>query len=447
MKTKKIISVAIMLLMAICSNAQGIEFQKVSFDEALGMAKESNKMVFVDFYTQWCGPCKMLARDVFTKPEVGNYFNSHFVSIQLDAEHEGKPQADKYEVKAYPTLYFLKADGSIVTKTTGAVGAEALLNDAKKAVEGMDDPDNFQGMRKQWKESAHTEAFLEKYIRKMKEFHESPADAIEEYLGVQTKMNPASSKMMEFLIDNDNYLYLGGNAERIYDENVAEFLDIATKSENQKVKRIYEKMMRHTRIKALADKDLALYDIFFDRWCKMKEKPSYQNYTELYLNKLMLQGNRKEYHRVGCEYLDSLVGSRTIGEIRMLDQQHYDEFCKTRQGQLQGMWGDVYRMSNKNIIATIQNRNILEVTAELLSDTNKKELKRIDKWVAHGLQLLEENTDMRVLEQKVLFVKGDKEKAVEGVKAILSTLPEASKNHLKVKKVLDAMEKGNIFND
>ncbi|MGN0281586.1 MAG: thioredoxin family protein [Prevotella sp.] len=447
MKTIRFIVVAIIMMMAIGVHAQGISFHKVSFDEACSKAKEEGKMVFVDFYTQWCGPCKMLARNVFTQPEVGEYFNSHFVSIQLDAENEGKPQADKYEVKAYPTLYFLKADGSVVAKTVGAVGAEALLNDAKKAVEGMDDPDNLQSMKKQWEEKPHTEAFLEKYIAKMKDFHESPVEAIEEYLGVQTKMNEASSKMMEFLIDNDNYLYLGGNAERIYNANVAEYLDIATKAENRKVKQVHEKMMRHTRTQALADRNLAMYETFFDRWCKLKEKPSYQNYTELLLNKLMLQGNRKEYHRLGCEYLDSMVNSRSIEEIHMLDQQHYDEFCKTRQGQLQGMWGDVYRMSNKDIIAKIQSRNIIEVTTELLRDTSKKELKRIDKWVAHGLQLLENNIDMTLLEQKVLFVKGEREKAAEGVKALLASLNETNKNHKKVKEVLEDMEKGNIFNE
>ena len=36
-------------------------FQDISFSEALKKAKEENKMVFVDCYTSWCGPCKYMA--------------------------------------------------------------------------------------------------------------------------------------------------------------------------------------------------------------------------------------------------------------------------------------------------------------------------------------------------------------------------------------------------
>lgn len=70
------------------ATGQGINFFRGSFEEALKKAQQENKQIFVDVYTSWCGPCKMMAKEVFTRSDVGSFFNTHFVSLQLDAEKE-----------------------------------------------------------------------------------------------------------------------------------------------------------------------------------------------------------------------------------------------------------------------------------------------------------------------------------------------------------------------
>lgn len=115
--------------------SQGIQFFKGTFDEALAKAKQENKLVFVDFYAVWCGPCKQMAETVFTDEEVGKFMNDKFVCMQIDVEKAGwqKETAGKYNVTVLPTLVFFKPDATIVSRLAGARDKADFLNTAKVA--------------------------------------------------------------------------------------------------------------------------------------------------------------------------------------------------------------------------------------------------------------------------------------------------------------------------
>lgn len=114
-------------------SAQIVMFQG-SFDEALKKAKEEKKDLFVDFYADWCGPCKAMATRIFTLPEVGEYFNAHFVCVQVNVEaKENSEVAKKYDVKALPTMVFVSREGKEMRRAQGAMEAAALVKEAKIA--------------------------------------------------------------------------------------------------------------------------------------------------------------------------------------------------------------------------------------------------------------------------------------------------------------------------
>ena len=114
-------------------SAQMVMF-KGSFDEALKKAKEEKKDLFVDFYADWCGPCKAMATRIFTLPEVGEYFNARFVCVQVNVEaKENSEVAKKYEVKALPTMVFISGEGKELRRVQGAMEAASLLKEAKIA--------------------------------------------------------------------------------------------------------------------------------------------------------------------------------------------------------------------------------------------------------------------------------------------------------------------------
>jgi len=110
-----------------------IVFSQESWNELIKKAKQENKIIFVDIYATWCGPCKLLKRTTFTDKEVGQYFNATFINVALDGEKgEGKRLVQQYAVRGYPTLLFISPDGIVRKRVSGYQTASQLLRIAKE---------------------------------------------------------------------------------------------------------------------------------------------------------------------------------------------------------------------------------------------------------------------------------------------------------------------------
>lgn len=123
------------LLVSIQEPPKGIVFEEEPMSDILAKAKKDNKLVFVDCYTSWCGPCRNLATNVFTLDEVGKYFNEKFVNTKVDMEKgEGPELAKKYGVSAFPTMLILDHEGNEVGRVVGFRGSEALIEAVEDVV-------------------------------------------------------------------------------------------------------------------------------------------------------------------------------------------------------------------------------------------------------------------------------------------------------------------------
>ena len=80
------ILVMLMVLFVSQGFSQGIEFFHGSWEEALEEAKKQEKVIFIDAFATWCGPCKRMAREVFPNEKVGEFYNRHFINMKLDME-------------------------------------------------------------------------------------------------------------------------------------------------------------------------------------------------------------------------------------------------------------------------------------------------------------------------------------------------------------------------
>ncbi len=120
-------------------NAQGIEFFQGTWKEALAEAQKQDKIIFVDAYAVWCGPCKRMSREVFTDEAVGAFYNKHFINVKLDMERgEGLEFRKKYPVSAFPTLYYIDHSGETVHRVRGARPADAFLQLGKEVLSKID---------------------------------------------------------------------------------------------------------------------------------------------------------------------------------------------------------------------------------------------------------------------------------------------------------------------
>ena len=119
----------------IIKSEEGIQFFTGTWQQALDKAKKENKLIFLDAYASWCGPCKKMKHKTFTDKSVGDFYNKHFINVAIDMEKgEGPVLAEKFGVEAYPTLVFVKADGKFLGKTTGFHNVDQFLELGQKAI-------------------------------------------------------------------------------------------------------------------------------------------------------------------------------------------------------------------------------------------------------------------------------------------------------------------------
>jgi thiol-disulfide isomerase/thioredoxin len=207
-------------LSAIAQNRQ-IEFKEADWKTQLATAKKENKLIFFDAYTTWCGPCKVMARDVFTRDKVADLFNDKFVNAKYDMEKgEGITLKDKYGVSAYPTYLFINGDGELVHKIVGSMTTNEFMNEANKA---LNPESTIYGLAKNFEASGHSEASAIAYLDAIGKAYESAKQSVVSkiYFDVLTKpilleehnwklvvkyLNNPSSKAFSYLYSNKSKL-------------------------------------------------------------------------------------------------------------------------------------------------------------------------------------------------------------------------------------------------
>ena len=193
---KRLATILAFTLLPLLATAQ-MTFEKGNWASVLAKAKEENKIVFVDFYTTWCGPCKVMAKNIFPLKNVGDFYNANFVNYKIDAEKgEGIALAKKYGVKAYPTYIFTDGNGNFLHQAVGSYKAEDFINHGKTAL----DPSKQLGNLLKGSGEV-SKADMPAYLRKLSQERLPYNDKYEAYISSLSKKELYSQKTYDLMVE------------------------------------------------------------------------------------------------------------------------------------------------------------------------------------------------------------------------------------------------------
>lgn len=301
-----------LLLCHVCAKGEGIVFYQGTFDEALRQARSENKLLFIDVYTSWCGPCKILDKNVFTDPEVGKFYNRHFIPFQIDAEKgEGKEIARRLNINCYPTLIYLDSEQVIKHRFSGVVSCEEFIQRGKTA---MDDRSNLAAFEKAYKQGEREPAFLIQYIKLMEKANLDYKQVTDEYWQTVNPEKVLVTHGVEFLC---NYLKTMSNPVFSY------FLDHLQELEKKSpglIPELLEQCIRGSISGVLQKKDYKTYEKYIQQlsgysW-KEKEEVLLWAKKEYYKNK----EDWDNYIKYSIIYLDTYAAKSWVETWRFIGE-------------------------------------------------------------------------------------------------------------------------------
>ena len=173
----------------------GIQFSHGTWKEIQELARKENKIIFIDVYTSWCGPCKLMAAKVFPQKKVGDVFNASFINYKIDAEKgEGIELSKKYNARAFPTYLFISSEGELIYRTTSYMPAEAFIKEANIAIAEKNDPKPLARWTDEYQAGNREKDFLLGYLKKRQAI-ELPSAALTDELFL--KLSPADLQQKE----------------------------------------------------------------------------------------------------------------------------------------------------------------------------------------------------------------------------------------------------------
>lgn len=145
-------------------NSNTVQFQKLSLNDAIAMAKGQDKAIYVDMSASWCQPCKLMQEKVFPDPRVVEYLNKNFISIYFQCDLDSalsNVYRDKYISTAFPTHLLIDKNGELIHKFVGYMEVPSFIAELNKGVLANSGLNSFH---KRYEAGERSGAFMNEYI-------------------------------------------------------------------------------------------------------------------------------------------------------------------------------------------------------------------------------------------------------------------------------------------
>lgn len=249
-----------------------INFFEGTWEEVLEKSKNENKLIFVDVYADYCPPCKVMIKEVFSHKDVALFYNQYFVNYKINLSNkENSYFTQMHQIGELPALMFFDAQGGVVHKETGCKETPEFLTFGKnvlqqydKAYQTNNEERKYMEKLMSWYESGKKntanlfpnkspETLLIQYAYLLKEYRLPYNRVVNEYLksqkNIQTNIN--RQFIYDFAISLDN------NAMNYFVDDISFFKEkYGSNRVNDKVKTA----CYNTTINAAQEKDAALFN-------------------------------------------------------------------------------------------------------------------------------------------------------------------------------------------
>lgn len=394
----------------------------LNWQQVLQKAKSENKLVFVDIFTDWCGPCKRMEKEVFSLKNVSDTFNSKFINYRIDAEKgEGINVAKKYGVDGYPYFTYVDGNGTVFYSVLGYRDERQLLQDAAIALEELNDSKPYGVWQKEYDTNKNDVCWAKGYIKKRNKLRMENSQMLEDFYML---LNPSEYVKAENiqLITNSSGINLNGKLYKVLTKNFTAILplDDSLYHLQEGLLNIFEKAINKIAMKAIKDKNqvsllkevLPAHASFpekvrFMPWYDKRETNwkfiFYQNTNNLkkgmpvaidlinknYTNLSVAQIRTKDsiiYKNTLEVYKTKLLDSQEMKMMMPMLKQYFKSYVTN--DHLNKILGAAYLVYNNNATPTeinialgwsrravqiLENSTTLELTAKLLYRLNRKQ--------------------------------------------------------------------------
>ena len=116
------------------NNTRSIRFEEIGLKDVMAKAKKENRLIFIYAYKDYCQPCMLMLKNVFSLNAVADFYNQNFINLKM---HFGKEKelAEKYGTSGYPAFLFINGDGKLVYMESGYTEGDEFIGYGKTALE------------------------------------------------------------------------------------------------------------------------------------------------------------------------------------------------------------------------------------------------------------------------------------------------------------------------